>query len=326
MFFTEMSEFLRFFELKALDLLYKITKNHPLWRKFALYLLSFLEKLAIIDANFFNTQNYADFTLETLIIILSGKDFSENTPFSEKTIEKPAENPNEKTENDEKIEEKLEKPIESQEIQIKSLCLKLLRIVADEKSLLFFQKKLEEKSLEFKENPKFDVSLEFYLSFFCYICLIPEFFDSLLLSKTPIFFVELAQELIKKKDFIGNSSFLSLIIEFLLNFSGFSLIDKNAEICDKFEKLAIERFLLYFLYEIVIKNDEPAQILLALNAEEKILTKCLENHKKGEKNKGFYFEEFEQKKFVYGLIDAVINNMKKYPDFEKIQIAGFFLI
>ena len=83
---------------------------------------------------------------------------------------------------------------------------------------------------------------------------------------------------------------------------------------------------LYFLYEIVIKNDEPAQILLALNAEEKILTKCLENHKKGEKNKGFYFEEFEQKKFVYGLIDAVINNMKKYPDFEKIQIAGFFLI
>lgn len=317
----------RLMELKGFELLYKINKKHPNWRKFSLYFLILLDRLVLfpkVCPQFKSNES----TIESILIILSQKNFE---PAVEQPLESgPGANENKDQETTQQIEtvEKIEeKQDPNQEKEIKNVSLQILGKVVDDSNLEKFQKKLVNELIDLKQNSKgANISLEYILWFFAETILIPTLLEKILLNKTPMLIVELSQDLIKRKDFLGKSNYVSLIIDFLLNLTNASIIEPN--LVEIYKKLAIEKFLLNFLYEIIQKNEEPLQILYALVALGKMLNKAITSQQKKTDKKKIYFEDFEEtefKKFMDNVIDGVMNNMKKYPDHESLQIAGDFL-
>lgn len=315
--------------MKGIELLYKINKKHPVWRRFCLYFVILLEKLLNFPKLISQFQAN-DSTIEAIIIILSQKNFDsieQNIDFTGNSETKEQDN----IQQIESLEKTEEKQDPNQEKEIKTFSLVILGKIVDENNMEKFHNKLNKELVEIQQNSKgANLSLEYILWFFAETCLIPILLEKILLNKTPLLIVELSQDFIKKKDFIGKSNFVSLIIDFLLNLTN-ATINKQT-LMEIYKKIAIEKYLLNFLYEIIQKNDEALQIWFALIALNKMLNKAIisqQQQKKSEKNKKIYFEDFEEiefKKFMDNVIDGVMNNMKKYPDHEDLQIAGYFFI
>ena len=315
-------------ELKSLELLYKVTKLHANWRIFSFYFLIFLDKITNFP-NYLHHLKKNDSCLEALIIILSSKNFELNQVPINEISEKEPEIQSELQE----ITNKEERINQSQEKEIKSHSLKILSRILELKNCDDFQKKLNEKIFELKQNTKFDIGLEYILAFYSHICVLPNLIEYILMNKIPILIVELSQELLKKKDFLGKANYLYLIIDFFLNLSNIAIHNDNNikhELKENYKKLSIEKYLLNFLTEIIQKNEEPLQILYSLIALSKVLNKAIASHqKKNDGSKKHYFDDFEeseQKKLMDNIIDSVMNNMKKYPDHEALQIAGSFFL
>lgn len=314
----------KFNNLKGIELFYKINRFHPCWRKFQLDFLIFLEKVLVNFKNFCDSLKNNEKTLETIIIILSTKNFEiivkENIQENQNSNE-PIEN-----EANDNFEENDEEINENREKEIKSLGLKILELIIDIKNVESFHKVLQEKSLSLKDNQKHDPEFEYLLAFFSHLCCISKYIDVILLNRIPQNIIEVSQELLKKKDFVGKSNYLFLIIDFFLNLYFTDFSTKNEEINDIYKKLHIEKYILDFLYEIIQKNEEPFQIIYSLKALAKIISKAIISHqKKTERSKKIYFEDLEeneQKKIMDNVIDAVMNTMKKYSDHEPLQIAG----
>lgn len=310
--------------LKGFALLYKINKIHPNWRKFQLDFMTLIEKILenFMNLSFIFQNNES--SVEAIIIVLSKKNFEimiENTALSigNETIENESELPEiqEKDENNLNIEN-----------QIKAVGVKILFHIVEIQKIEFFNKKLQEKALIFKENLKHDPEFEFILAFFSHVCSIKEFSDIIVKSKTSMTVVEISQELIKKKDFLGKLNYLICIIDFFFNLNTMDFSQKDNEIIEMFKKLQIEKYFLNFLYDLIQKNDEPFQIIYSLKALAKMISQAIFSHQKtNDKSKKNYFEDLdenEQKKYIDNVIDAVMNTMKKYSDHEALQLAGIY--
>lgn len=310
-------------ELKGIELLYKINKLYYKWRLFSFYFLILLEKI-MSHPKFLAFLKTSNSCIEVIIIILSAKSF-ETTEEANKT---PQNSENEvDISND--FQEKLQTDETKNDIQEKEILLISLRLLSkiiEKNNLEYSHKQLQEKILTIKQNIKYDIYAEYLLAFFSHVCLVPELIGNLLLNKTPILIIELSQEILKKKDFLGKSSYFFFIINFFLNLHNNNLPNELQEL---YKSLELEKYLLNLIYEIIQKNEEPFQIFYAFEALCKILNRAISNQKIGDISIKIYFEDFsarEQQKFMDNVIDAVMNNMKKYPDNETLQIAGCYLI
>lgn len=309
--------------LKGFDLLYKINKIHPNWRRFQLDFLALIEKIFEnfdkLSVIFKNNES----AVEAIIIVLSRKNFEimiENTATSSIA--------NETIENEMELQEMQEKDENNLNIenQIKTVGIKILFQILDLQKIEFFYKKIQEKALVLKENLKHDPDFEFILAFFSHVCSIREFADFIVKNRISMIIVEISQELIKKKDFLGKLNYLICIIDFFFNLNTMDFSQRDNEIIEMFKKLQIEKYFLNFLYDLIQKNDEPFQIIYSLKALGKMISKAIVSHQKTiDKSKKNYFEDLdenEQKKYIDNVIDAVMNTMKKYSDHEALQLAG----